>query len=279
MCRLFIALAVFLSLAHASLLPFHLLLSDGTLELPQESCEAGVEEATLITVSVQKCYYIPQTYLQAFIQLEERLVSLGYNEIHHITEPGLIMSGWQETKAPQQQLTIFVAATREPFAGTSLALIDQTAPQGMTDALGDNSPSNGEKPTEMWSDGLVQVLRDRNASTHVVLEQDKRVLLPREAVKLPTEMCRKALQQMTQIESPFFGCYYFPQTFNQVRRQLAAELTVLGYQEGMVHEAFGFNATNWWDTEITKPKLGIVVAYAESTGGSLFFELNYTEGQ
>lgn len=289
MRHLFVFIAVFLSSAHA--LPFHLLPPKGAHELPQESCGAGIAEATLISVPVQKCYYLPQPYLQAFIQLEAQLVSLGYNEIQHLTEPKLIMSRWKETKAPQQQVTVFVAATRDPLAGSSLTVIDQTALQKMVAAsLGDKALPVEKKPAETWSKGLMQVLEQNHQRTKVqstkfqiTLKQDKRISLPREAVEIPSSVCKKALRQTVQteyqlipVDQPFFGCYHFPQTFTQVRRYLEPQLAALGYQEGWVQEALGFNFTSWLDTEITESKFGTVITYSEAAGGSLFFELDYT---
>ena len=248
----------------------------GALELPIEVCTPGIEQVTMTELPLQRCYHVPQTYQQTFVQLETNLVSRGYSEIYHATERDLIMSRWQKVKAPEQQVILIVTTTKEPLAGSLLVFVDPRVLQKTT------SNSAKTEPPETWTERLEAVLEqghhDGNAQTFP-LRQDKRVSLPSGAVRLPAETCKEALQQMTQIESRLFSCYHFPQTFTQVRRELATELAALGYQEGMVHEDVGFNLTNWWKTEITEPTLGTVNAFSETSGGSIFFELDYTETQ
>lgn len=253
-------------------------LPEGALELSGASCGSALQQATTVVAPVQRCYHIPKLYEQAFRQLEAKLVSLGYNEKHHLTETGLIMSRWQEVKEPRRQVVVILTAAAAPPGSSTLTLIDHAALQKTTAPAG-NFPVE-KKPRETYAEGLSRVLEQRrkSAGSHS-LGQETRVLLPRGAVALPSDVCEQALRQTTYVEAPLLGCYHFPQTFTQVRQQLKVKLAALGYHEGFVDEAYGFNTTNWWRTEITEPVLGTVNAYSEALGGSLLFELDYRKAQ
>lgn len=253
----------------------------GALELPVASCGTMMQQTSVIEVAGGRCYHVTQPSQQTFRQLEAKLVSLGYNESYHHTTVGVIGSVWKAVGAPERHIVILVESTTTPRKGSVFFSFDQTI---LAKASADGKSALADERTdETWADGLPEGLEKarRNTSGQTFsLTQEERLRLPRGALKLPAEACRQALRQTTSLGgAPLLGCYHFPQTFTQVRRQVNAAMTALDYREGFADEASDHYIKGWLDTKATEPVIFTINAYSETFGGSLLFELDHKSMQ
>ena len=210
-----------------------------------------MQQTSVIEVAGGRCYHVTQTSQQTFRQLEAKLVSLGYNESYHRTTVGVIVSVWKAVGAPERHILMLVESTTVPRKGSVFFSFDQTM---LARAFADGqSALADERMRETWADGLPEGLEQTRRNTNgqtFSLTQEKRLRLPRGALKLPAEACRQALRQTTSIgEAPLLGCYHFPQTFTQVRRRVNAAMTALGYREGFADEASDPYIKGWLATK------------------------------
>ena len=253
----------------------------GALELPVASCGTMMQQTSAIEVAGGRCFHITQPSQQTFRQLEAKLVSLGYNESYHQTTVGVIVSVWKAVGAPERHIVMLIESTTAPRKGSVFFSFDQTM-LARASADGKSAIAN-ERMRETWADGLPEGLEQARRNTNgqtFSLTQEKRLKLPRGALKLPVEACRQALRQTTSIGgAPLLGCYHFPQTFTQVRRQVNAAMTALDYQEGYAEEASDHYIKGWLDTKATEPVIFTINAYSETFGGSLLFELDHKSMQ